>query len=447
MYGTVKHGIRKIPLVNKQGDMLGEHRGGGWGQPIDIKYFRENFRANLHRTSGVTNNVFFSTVCFFVSLLVFHSGCITGPAWHALFDPKPAGTPIFRDVPKEAAKSSLPFYYLEPPDIINVEAIHLVPKAPYHLRVFDIVMVDVIGTPEGEPISGFFAIEPGGTIQLGSGYGTVKIEGMTVEETQEAIRRHLGGTDDVTRSPSTEGFVGVRFQRDMDNQPTSTLRPSPAPLPRGQLLAPIVSVRLQRMGDMQQINGNHTIGPDGYITLGSYGRVYVSGLTIDECRDAIEFHLSKHLDHPQVAVDMFAYNSKGYYVIFQSSGMGERVLKFPYTGNENVLDAISNTEGLMANSSKRIWVARPVGNSNKPVILPVDWVDVTAYGKPDTNYQLLPGDRVFVVEDRYLSLDGTLARVFAPFERIMGFTLLGASTATRLSGNVLQGGGERYYYR
>lgn len=344
--------------------------------------------------------------CVSACALLLLSGCITGPAWHALFDPKPAATPVYRDAASEAAKSSLPFYFLEPPDIINVEAIHLAPKPPYRLRVFDVIMVAVLGTPEGEPIDGFFTIEPGGTIQLGGSYGTVNVEGMSIEEAQAAIGEHLSVV--------------------------------------GRIVAPIVSVRLQRMGDMQQISGNHTIGPDGYITLGSYGRVYVSGLTINECREAIEFYLSKHLDHPQVAVDIFSYNSKGYYVIFQSSGLGERVYKYPYTGNEHVLDAISNTEGLMPNSSKRMWVARPVGNTHKPVILPVDWVALTAYADPSTNYQLLPGDRVFVVEDRYLSLDNTLARVFAPFERIMGFTLLSASTATRLSGKVLQGGGDRY---
>lgn len=333
--------------------------------------------------------------------------------WTALLDPKPAGTPVFRDVPKETAKSSLPFYFLEPPDIINVEAIHLAPKAPYRLRVFDILAVDVIGAPPEYPISGGFAVEPGGEIQLGNDYGTVRVEGLSVEEAQEAIRRHLSGTD--------------------ENQV-------------GRLSNPIVSVKLARMGDMQQIAGNHTIGPDGYITLGSYGRVYVNGLTVDECRDAVEFHLSKHLEHPQVAVDIFSYNSKGYYVIFQSAGMGERILKFPFTGNENVLDAIANTEGLQPNSSKRIWVARPVGNTNKPVILPVDWVDITAYGRPDTNYQLLPGDRVFVVEDRFTQLDGTLAKIFAPFERIMGFSILGASMATRFYGPVLRGGGDRYGY-
>ena len=352
------------------------------------------------------------TRCLYVCALLLLPGCLIHNT--AFFDPKPAGTPVIRDIGKETAKSSLPFYFLEPPDIINVEAIHLAPKAPYKLRVFDIVIVDVIGTPPNNPITGPLSIEPGGDIQLGGGYGTVRIEGLSVEEAQEAIRRFLVGTEEN---------------------------------PNGPLLNATVSVKLARMGDMQQINGNHTIGPDGYITLGSYGRVYVNGLTVDECRDAVEFHLSKHLEHPQVAVDIFAYNSKAYYVIFQSSALGERVEKYPFTGNEMVLDALANTSGLQPNSSKRIWVARPVGNSNKPVILPVDWVDITAYGRPDTNYQLLPGDRVFVVESRFTSFDGTLARVLAPFERIMGFSLLGASTATRFYGNVLTGGGERYYYR
>ncbi|MDR3181375.1 MAG: polysaccharide biosynthesis/export family protein [Planctomycetaceae bacterium] len=348
--------------------------------------------------------------CVIFLTVAIHSGCVSRTAF---FDPKPAGTPIFRDVPSEAAKSSLPYYFLEPPDIINVEAIHLAPKSPYALRVFDVIAIDVIGTPPDDPISGPFSVEPGGDVKLGSVYGSVKVEGLSLEDAEQAITRHLTVSDDNTA---------------------------------GSLANPVVSVKLMRMTDMQQIAGNHMIGPDGYITLGSYGRVFVNGLTVDECREAIEFQLSKQLDHPQVAVDIFSYNSKAYYVIFQSSALGEQLLKFPYTGNENVIDAIANTNGLAPNSSKRMWIARPVGNSNKPVILPVDWVDITAYGKPDTNYQLLPGDRVFVVEDRFTSLDGTLARVLAPFERILGFSTLAASTATRFYGKVMTGGGERGMY-
>ncbi|MGL4594160.1 MAG: polysaccharide biosynthesis/export family protein [Thermoguttaceae bacterium] len=345
-----------------------------------------------------------------VLAMLFVSGCVSKTA---IFDPKPAGTPIIRDVNKEGAKSSLPQYFLEPPDIITVQAIHLVPKSPYVLRVFDVIYAEVIGTPGDEPISGRFSIEPGGFIQLGGGYGSIKIDGMSLSDAERAIARHL------TYSP--------------DN-------------PSGRLSNPTVSARLVQMSDIEQIADQHMIGPDGYITLGSYGRVYVNGLTIEECRDAIEFHLSKALEHPQVAVDVFSYNSKEYYVIFQSSALGEQVFIFPYTGNETVLRAIGNCNGLAPNSSKRIWIARPVSNSHKPVILPVDWVAVTAYGVPHTNYQLIPGDRVFVVEDRWVAADGRLARIFAPLERIMGFSLLGATTASRFSGNVLQGGGERRNY-
>ena len=353
--------------------------------------------------------------CFFKGLLcllavVICLGCVSTTA---LFDPKPAGTPAFRDVPKEGAKTSLPVYYLESPDVITVEAIQLVPKAPYILRVFDEISLNVIGTPDEEPIFGSFTLEPGGEIQLGGAYGTVKIDGVSVQEAERIITRHL--------------------VHSVDN-------------PSGRLNAQntVVSARLTRMSEIEQIANRHLIGPDGYITLGSYGRVYINGLSIEECREAIEFHLSKALEHPQVAVDVYAYNSKEYYVIFHSVAMNEMVVAFPYTGNETVLKAVANMNGLAPNCSKRIWVSRPVGNTNKPVILPVDWIAITAYGVPHTNYQLLPGDRVFVVEDRYVSADGALARFFAPFERIFGFSLLGATTATRLSGNVLRGGGQQY---
>jgi protein involved in polysaccharide export with SLBB domain len=173
----------------------------------------------------------------------------------------------------------------------------------------------------------------------------------------------------------------------------------------------------EQQADMKQIVGNHTLGPDGYITLGTYGRVYVNGLTVNECRDAIEFHLGKHFDKPQMAVNVLLFNSKVYYVVVQLPTTGnqvnERLLKFPCTGNETVLDAITNVypADFQPNSSTRIWIARPVPNSNAPVVLPV-------FGKPETNYQLLPNDKVYVNEERFLSSGGTVARRVSLLERI-----------------------------
>ncbi|MDR3110444.1 MAG: polysaccharide biosynthesis/export family protein [Planctomycetaceae bacterium] len=326
-------------------------------------------------------------------VLCSSSGCLVSRT--AFWDPKPAGVPAFRDVGNEVAKSSLPHYYLECSDIITVDAVHLVPRSPYVLRVFDQLSILVPDTLEEEPIRGRYTIEPGGKINLGYSYGTVVAAGVSIDDISTVIRNHLAVSSDN---------------------------------PNGTIIDPQVTVQLASMGEIQQINGEHLIGPDGYITLGSYGRVYVNGLTVDECREAIEFFLSKHLDHPQIAVDVYSFNSKDYYVIFQSVARQEMVWSFPYTGNENVLKAISNVNGLMPQCSKRIWVARPVHNTNKPVILPVDWIAVTAYAQSQTNYQLLPGDRVYVVEDRWVMMDGMLAKWIAPVERVLGISMLMSST-------------------
>ena len=199
--------------------------------------------------------------------------------------------------------------------------------------------------------------------------------------------------------------------------------------PQPPIAMPFAVYSPDQWRNVQHIAGNHTIGPDGFITLGPHGRVYVNGLTLDECRDAIEFHLSKNFENPKVAVEIWAYNSKWYYVIFKSAAIGERIIKFPCTGNEKVSDAIAEIGGFPPNTLQRMWVERPVRNSEKPMILPVDWTDITTLGnaaKPDTNYELFPGDRIVVEinnratvqERRFQPFGGAFAR---SAESIRGF--------------------------
>ena len=61
-----------------------------------------------------------------------------------------------------------------------------------------------------------------------------------------------------------------------------------------QELVPVVFVNIPHVENIQKINGNYTIDPDGYITFGYGGRAYVDGLTVEECQKAIEFHFSKY---------------------------------------------------------------------------------------------------------------------------------------------------------
>jgi hypothetical protein len=135
---------------------------------------------------------------------------------------------------------------------------------------------------------------------------------------------------------------------------------------------------------------------------------------------------------PEVSVDVFSYNSKVYYVIFDGGGYGQDLIKLPITGNETVLDALSNPQvaGLPAfSSTKHIWIARPNPETGAcDQILPVNWRAITAGGAANTNYQILPGDRVYVKADTLISIDNFVAKAISPFERMFGFTLLGGQT-------------------
>ena len=120
-------------------------------------------------------------------------------------------------------------------------------------------------------------------------------------------------------------------------------------------------------------------------------------------------------------------------MVTQGAGLGDQIVKVPIMGNETALDAISTINGLTSVSSKAIWIARPGMNSQGgDQILPVNWLAITQRADPTTNYQVLPGDRVYVAEDKLVAFDNGLAKLIAPAERVFGFTLLGTSVTQRL---------------
>ncbi len=198
---------------------------------------------------------------------------------------------------------------------------------------------------------------------------------------------------------------------------------------------------------VQPVSGPFQVRIDGTVGIGFWGSVPVAGLTLDQTAEAIRQHLlkSKTLQDlgtkPEslvVIVDVLAYNSKKYYVITDGGGYGEQVYPFPITGSETVLDALGNTFGLPAVASKRnIWVARRSPHADQPwQILPVDWIGITQHGITTSNYQVMPGDRIYVKAQRLITVDTALARVLSPIERLLGVTLLGANVNNQIKGNV-----------
>src|SRR5260370_8241736 len=99
-----------------------------------------------------------------------------------------------------------------------------------------------------------FQVGAEGTVKRGVGYGRGRVAGMTVDEVKAAIGKHL----------RDGGF------------------------PKAE-----ASVSLYQSRAFQFIRGEPLVRPDGTISLGSYGRVYVTGMTLDEAKKAAETQLSK----------------------------------------------------------------------------------------------------------------------------------------------------------
>ncbi len=305
--------------------------------------------------------------------------------------------------PRELTMTSHPPYTVAPPDILLIQALRVVPKGPYRMEPFDVLQIGVSDTLPNQPINGNFMISPEGTVNLGFNYGNVRLSGVTAEQAHSVIRNHL---------------LNI-------------------------LKNPIVNVNLVQARPAQAINGEHLVKADGSIHLGMYGSVYVAGMTVGQIKCELERYLSQYLINPQVSVDVFAYNSKKYYVIIDGGGFGQQVLTFPITGNETVLDSISLVQGLAPVSSKRqIRLVRPAPDGiGCAQVLPIDWEAITEGGVTKTNYQVFPGDRIYVGPDRLIRLDNTLSKVFAPIERTLGMVLLGSNTYYSLIGqNGFNGG-------
>ncbi len=192
------------------------------------------------------------------------------------------------------------------------------------------------------------------------------------------------------------------------------------------------------------IQNQFQVRPDGTIYLGAYGTVSVAGLTTNQARLAIRSVLAKQINYDAggtkedsvlVLVDVAQYNSKTYYVIADGAGAGEKVAEFPITGKEFVSTAVARIGGLPEEASKRnIWVARRTPQLNEEQILPVDWVGITQWGVTSTNYQLFPGDRVYIKAQRIVTVDRTLGKLLNPIERLLGVTLLGTQSYNSIAG-------------
>lgn len=166
-----------------------------------------------------------------------------------------------------------------------------------------------------------------------------------------------------------------------------------------------------------RFQSDQTVQQDGHIDLGSYGQIYVAGLTAEEIKQTVNqnvvehearkrqrgISLASHTNGPGpsdpeladfgVTVRLVNQETGKFYVMGEVNAPGS----YPMTGSETVLDAIIAAGGLSANSnSHKIILTRPRLSGEEREILPVCFEQILQMGDVSTNYQLQPGDRIYV---------------------------------------------------
>ena len=171
--------------------------------------------------------------------------------------------------------------------------------------------------------------------------------------------------------------------------------------------------------------GDQTIMPDGMISLGKYGQHQAAGKTLgqlqDEIQDIVDRYEQRRRDEattsrrletaspsdriPEtplqdvqpdvgpITVRLIGLESLGYYVLGEVNSPGRFVL----TGRETVLDAIIEAGGITDEANRhQIILSRPSSPCGERVVVPICYDHITQLGDTSTNYQIRPGDRVFV---------------------------------------------------
>ena len=244
--------------------------------------------------------------------------------------------------PKELLKQPLPNYILEIGDTVLIEAV----KFDATIRL------------PGDQI-----IKPDGHISLGE-FGEYMAHGKTIEqialETQQMI-------DDKVRTDLEIAFEIERRQRESD-----------------QLLADRRNAAAA--GDEDDDDEDEDFADDE-------NDLSLSSIEDEESRVALERRIVDAVLSNEISVRLVTWDSKKIYVLGEVNSPGS----FDYNGTHTVLDALIEAGGITSGANEhKILVARPTTCNSCRIVMTVCYDQIVQLGDTTSNYQLQPGDRVFV---------------------------------------------------
>jgi protein involved in polysaccharide export with SLBB domain len=352
---------------------------------------------------------------------------------------------------------------------------------PYIVEPPDILMVEVLEALPGRPISGERLVRSDGTITLGF-YGDLYVKGLTREQIKSKLvihlRKHMNDivlgiitldstSDELMLSPQSspplelietplrlEGGTPVPSPPDpkgssggktldqgstkSSSAPSTKARSMPPRAQSGSSLkhTPPTPSHVQRppsrqqsvtrpplsrrrwfrrtsqltepspLSSAQQASSTQPQAPD-HPTKGEP--------ELADPGDQPGYELIRPADSERAYVDLAGYNSKHYSVI----GDVELPGRYPFTGNETVLDAYNFVGGFLPTADpNEIRLVRPARGGAPARIYKIDWKAVTEQGDKSANLQIFPGDRLIVGRNAVVKTTVELNRMAETFSLV-----------------------------
>jgi polysaccharide export outer membrane protein len=159
-----------------------------------------------------------------------------------------------------------------------------------------------------------------------------------------------------------------------------------------------------------------TVRPDGYVSLDLIGDVYVEGKTVSEIRQAITDRITDYIVRPDVAVDLVQSNSRKFFMFGQVRRSGV----FPLIGRVTASHALAHAGGatvLSAPDRAHLVRVTPTGGATTYTIR---FDDIVKRGDMTTDYELQPGDLIYVPPGYPAQIGFAIQWIFYPIQAILG---------------------------
>ena len=164
-----------------------------------------------------------------------------------------------------------------------------------------------------------------------------------------------------------------------------------------------------------ELSGQHSIRPDGYVTLQLLGDIYIEGMTPMQAADVLTTALQVYIREVDVTVRVVGFNSKKYFMFGETPGVGQHA----FDGDVTVLSAFGRARGVTTRAAwDRIRLVRATATTRQ--IFKINLADIVKTGRWETNVQLKANDVIYVPPTVLARIGYVIDSVLFPVRSLIG---------------------------